>query len=468
MELQPLADGTLRRFSERLPVVDPALGTVVAEAPAANIDEIEDAVSEAAKGFATWRQIPIEERRAYLGRFADALAAAVERIAPVLTREQGKPVADATREVLGSAYFIRQLAGIDLKPVVLRDDEQERIEAHYDPLGVALGITAWNFPLLLSAWKLAPALLAGNSIILKPSPNTPLAVLMMDEVAETILPRGVLQVVPCADVLAPRLVEHPLIRKVSFTGSTRSGGAVASAAASAIKRVTLELGGNDAAILLDDVSVDAIAPALFQARFANAGQVCSALKRLYVPRALEAAVVEALVREAGQVAMGPGSDPASTMGPVQNARQKAELEAMIEDAVRLGAQVAYRGSAPETGCFVPVTILTGVPGDARILKEEAFGPVMPVIAYDDVADALAAANESPFGLGGSVWSGDVEKAKALALGFETGTVWINRHPAISPEIPFGGAKMSGVGVEFGAEGLKEFAQRKIVSVAKAS
>lgn len=172
MELQPLADGTLRRFSERLPVVDPALGTVVAEAPAANIDEIEDAVSEAAKGFATWRQIPIEERRAYLGRFADALAAAVERIAPVLTREQGKPVADATREVLGSAYFIRQLAGIDLKPVVLRDDEQERIEAHYDPLGVALGITAWNFPLLLSAWKLAPALLAGNSIILKPSPNT--------------------------------------------------------------------------------------------------------------------------------------------------------------------------------------------------------------------------------------------------------------------------------------------------------
>lgn len=450
----------------RVPVIDPAHETVFADAPVADADQIDAAITAAAEAFPAWRAVSWDDRRDRLERFANALESRAAEIGEVLMHEQGKPLQKAIGEVRGSVAFVRSLAALRLETQELRRDRNGWIMLQRDPLGVVVCITAWNFPLMLAVWKIVPALLTGNTVVLKPSPKTPLSTLMLGEVAREILPPGVINVVNCTDEHASLLSSHPLVRKISFTGSTRTGQRIMAAAAEAgLKRVTLELGGNDAAIVLDDVDVDEVASGLFWAKFNNSGQVCAAAKRIIVHETIHDRFCDALVTVAKEVTVGPGSDARSALGPVQNRQQVDVLEAMLADAVARGSTVLYQGDRPAgAGTYFPVTILTNVPLDALVVREEAFGPLLPILQFSGDEAALHMANDSAYGLGGSVWSANGERAAALACRLDVGTAWVNQHPAIAPDVPFGGAKASGIGVEFSEIGLAEFTQLKVVSV----
>ncbi|MFH9857714.1 aldehyde dehydrogenase family protein, partial [Streptomyces althioticus] len=321
-------------------------------------------------------------------------------------------------------------------------------------LGPVAAIVPWNFPLQLAAAKFAPALAAGNTVVLKPSPFTPLATRMLGSVLAAVLPEDVLTVVTGREPLGARLVSHPGIRHVTFTGSVSTGRAVARAAADSLARVTLELGGNDAAVLLDDVDVERIADRLFWAAFRNCGQVCMAVKRLYVPVRLHADVVEALAQRAKTVAVGPGLDPATELGPVNNAPQLARVEELTRRALADGARAAAGGHRQDgPGYFFAPTVLVGVPPDSPVVTGEQFGPVLPVLAYRSLDEAVEAANGTGFGLGGSVWGTDLDRAGAVAERLDCGTAWVNHHAELSLAQPFAGVKDSGVGVAGGPWGL---------------
>lgn len=442
-------------------VIDPASGTPFAVAPECSPEQLNRAFAAASGAFVDWRTDEAARREQILAA-ADALAVAADDIAPVLTREQGKPLAEATMEVHGAAAWLRYFAGLALDPVVIQDDEAAHVEVVRRPLGVVAAITPWNYPLLLAAWKLAPALVAGNTVVLKPSPYTPLSTLAAGDVLASVLPPGVINVVTGGDALGAQMTAHPVPRKISFTGSVATGKAVATAAADDLKRVTLELGGNDAAIVLDDADPAEVAVGLFRGAFANNGQVCSAVKRVYVPTKLRNALVEALVEQARAAVVGDGMDPRTTLGPLNNRAQLERVVELVGDATARGGAAATGGSRMSgEGYFFEPTILDGAVDGMRVVDEEQFGPVLPVIAYDDVEDAVAAANATHFGLSGSVWGSDVDRASAVAQRLECGTSWVNVHVALAPHQPFGGWKWSGLGVENGSWGLESFTELKV-------
>jgi acyl-CoA reductase-like NAD-dependent aldehyde dehydrogenase len=336
------------------------------------------------------------------------------------------------------------------------------------PLGVVAAITPWNFPLTLAFWKIAPALLAGNTMVLKPSPFTPLSTLKVAELLRDVLPPGVLNVVSGGDELGAWMTSHPMPRKISFTGSIETGKKVAASAAPDLKRVTLELGGNDPAIVLDDADPATVAKAIFAGAFNNNGQVCSAIKRVYVPEALYDDVVDALAVHAKAVKVGDGTDPESKLGPINNAPQFERVKELVADAISQGARAVTGGHAMDRpGYFFEPTILAGLSDGTRIVDEEQFGPALPVISYRDLGDAVDRANATHFGLSGSVWSADPDRAASVAAELECGTAWINTHLALSPQQPFGGFKWSGVGVENGPWGLAEFTEFQAVHRSKA-
>lgn len=311
-----------------------------------------------------------------------------------------------------------------------------------------------ELPLQLASAKFAPALAAGNTMVLKPSPYTPLATRLLGSVVSRALPQDVLTVVTGHEPLGARLASHPGIRHVTFTGSVGTGRAVAEGAAASLARVTLELGGNDAAVLLDDVDVEGIAERLFWAAFRNCGQVCMAVKRVYAPARLYSRVVDALAQQARAVVVGAGLDPGSQLGPVNNAAQLARVEGCVDQAVSAGARAVAGGHRLDRpGYFFAPTILADVPPDSPVVTEEQFGPVLPVLPYGDVAEAVEAANGTGFGLGGSVWGTDLDRAEAVADRLECGTAWINHHAELSLAQPFAGIKDSGVGVAGGPWGL---------------
>jgi acyl-CoA reductase-like NAD-dependent aldehyde dehydrogenase len=305
--------------------------------------------------------------------------------------------------------------------------------------------------------KIAPALAAGNTVVLKPSPFTPLATLRLGELLRPVLPPGVLNVVSGGDALGVRMTGHPAVRKITFTGSVATGKRVAAAAAPDLKRITLELGGNDPAIVLDDADVDAVADGIFWSSFANAGQICSAIKRVYVPRSLHDALVDALADRARKVVVGDGTEKGTRLGPITTRPQFERVCELVEDALARGARAAA-GGAPldRPGNFFAPTVLTGIEDGVRIVDEEQFGPALPVVAYRDLEDAVERANGTHFGLDGSVWSADPERAASVATRLECGTVWINTHLVQGPAQPFGGARWSGIGVENGPWGLAGF------------
>lgn len=456
-----LVDGATRR-----PVINPASEQIVAQAPCASLDQLEEAVARAKAAFPAWAAMSIDERRLTILAAADIIAVNAPALARLLTQEQGKPLADALAEVEMTVGLFRFAASLDLSVKVLADDATRRVEAHPVPLGVVAAIVPWNFPLALMAFKVPAALIAGNAVIIKPAATTPLTTLMLGRLIAPVFPAGVLSVIADANDLGGALTCHPDIAKISFTGSTATGKMVMAGAAETLKRVTLELGGNDPAIVLGDVDVKATAPLLFASAFANSGQVCIAIKRLYVHDSIYDEMCAELVALANSAVTGDGLEQGVQFGPVQNKAQFDRVNDLIEDGRAHGRLIAGGDAHQGSGYFVRPTIVRDIVEGTRLVDEEQFGPVLPVIRFSDPEDAVARANTSPFGLGASVWSSDVERAANIAARIESGTVWVNKHLDIAPDIPFGGAKASGIGTELGMESLYEFTQRRIISIAR--
>ena len=446
-------------------VINPASGEVFAQAPECARNQLDAAMDAAARSYASWRR-DLPARRAALLACGEAVKARLAELAPILTQEQGKPLAKAMEELLGTAVWFQYTASLELPVEVLQDDANARIEVRRRPLGVVGAITPWNFPVLLAAWKIAPALLAGNTMVLKPSPFTPLSTLKLGEILRDALPPGVLNVVSGNDQLGAWITGHPAVRKISFTGSVATGKKVAAAAAPDLKRITLELGGNDAAIVLEDADVAKVAEKLFWGAFSNSGQICSAIKRLYVPEKLEQPLLAALTAVARSVKVGDGLQADTQLGPLNNKMQYDRVNELVEDAKKSGGKVVV-GTAPAGGgYFIAPTLVTGLREGARLVDEEQFGPALPIVTYRDVDDAIERANGTMFGLSGSVWSSSVERAAEVAGQLDCGTAWVNQHLAILPNAPFGGAKWSGIGVENGPWGLLGFTELQTVNIAK--
>ncbi|MCW5253589.1 aldehyde dehydrogenase family protein [Streptomyces sp. SHP 1-2] len=437
----------------RLTVLDPATGEAFAEAPGRQPDELDAVVRRAHDAWRGWRTDRGVRTTALLAA-ADAVEAAGPRIAPLLTREQGKPLAESFAEIARTAARLRYFAALDPGPRPLRDGRPVRSEIRWRSLGPVAAIVPWNFPLQLASAKFAPALAAGNTVVLKPSPFTPLATLLLGSVIADALPTDVLTIVTGHEPLGARLASHPGIRHVTFTGSIPTGRAVAAGAVASLGRVTLELGGNDAAVLLEDVEVERIADRLFWAAFRNCGQVCMAVKRVYAPARIYADVVEALAQRARSTVVGSGLEPDTELGPVNNMPQLARVERCTAQALADGARAAAGGHRLDRpGYFHAPTILADVPPDSPVVTEEQFGPVLPVLPYRSLDEAVEAANGTRFGLGGSVWGTDLDRAEAVADRLECGTAWINHHAELSLAQPFAGVKESGVGVAGGPWGL---------------
>jgi acyl-CoA reductase-like NAD-dependent aldehyde dehydrogenase len=447
---------------ETFGVINPATGEVFAEAPACTPDQLDEAFDAATRAQRSWASDE-GARRAALGAVAGVLMGAGDVLSPIITAEQGKPLDQSAIEVFGSAIWCQYYAGLETPPQVIQDDASAYVEVVRRPVGVVAAITPWNFPLLLGFWKIAPALLAGNTLVLKPSPFTPLSSLKVAELLRGVLPDGVLNVVSGGDDLGAWMTAHAVPRKISFTGSIATGKKVATAAAPDLKRVTLELGGNDAAIILDDADPAIVAKGIFDGAFANNGQVCSAVKRVFVPESLQSAVVEALVEQARAARVGEGTEEGVQLGPINNAPQYARVKELVSEAIAKGASAPAGGHAMERpGYFFEPTILTNLAAGSRIVDEEQFGPALPVITYRELDDAIEQANSTRFGLSGSVWGTDHHRANAVAQRLECGTAWVNTHLALAPHQPFGGFKWSGIGIENGPWGLAEFTEVQTV------
>jgi acyl-CoA reductase-like NAD-dependent aldehyde dehydrogenase len=465
-EFKLLINGRLVAGAASLEVINPATGKVLVSCARADKAQLDAAVAAAKSAFANWSATPIDSRRQMLIKIADALEARSAEFAKLLTEEQGKPLAHAAGEIGGSVAMIRAFAAMDLPDTVLRDNDRERILQQHAPLGVVAAITPWNFPMILLMIKVAPALLAGNTVVAKPAPTTPLTTLLFGEMCANILPPGVLNVIVDQNDLGGHLTQHPDIAKVAFTGSTATGKKVMASVAATIKRVTLELGGNDAAIVLDDVDVKDVAAKIFQGAMGNSGQVCLAIKRVYVPDSLYEAMCEELAKLAKAFVVGDGMDAATQMGPLQNKVQFEKVKEFLEDARSHGKIIAGGNALDRAGYFIAPTIVRDIPDTARLVREEQFGPVLPVLKYSNLDDAIARANGTEYGLGGTVWGTNTARALEVAQRMASGTVWVNKHLELPPDIPFGGAKQSGFGTEMGQEGLEEFTQSRIINLAK--
>ncbi len=458
-------DGSTQSSDETLAVIDPSTGSPFIEVPSASLGQLDEAVAAANRAFATWKAIPLVERQEAVKAIGQLIRDNIDELAELVMREQGKPLNNAKGEIMASLRQVEVFGSIELEPEVIRDDENGRVELRHDPIGVVGAITVWNYPFLAAMFKLVPALVAGNTVIIKPSPYTPVATLRLGELLQAALPAGVLQVLAGGDALGRALVEHEGIHKISFTGSVPTGKAIMASAAPTLKRVTLELGGNDAGIVLDDADPDVIGADLFWAAFSNSGQVCAALKRLYVPEGKLDAYAAAIAREAAKVVVGPGDEEGVTAGPVQNAAQLAQVQRLAKAARDGGGTVVFEGEVPDgPGYWFPTTIVTGVAEGNALVDEEPFGPILPILTYTDLDDAIARANDTVYGLGASVWSADPDAAVEVAERLESGSVWINQHPVVTATIPFGGIKQSGVGVEGSILGLKAYTNVRVVNI----
>lgn len=451
----------------RREILDPATGDVVGHAPEHTVDDLDRAVAAAKAAQPAWAALGHERRSELLMQAADAIDANAEALAHLLSREQGKPLngPNARFEVGGASGWMRAAAATPLEAEVVFDDGETHAELHYRPIGVVGAIGPWNWPQMITVWQIAPALRMGNTVVVKPSEYTPLSVLALVQVINTVLPEGVLQIVSGGREVGAALSSHPGVGKVMFTGSTATGKAIIRSSADTVKRLTLELGGNDAGIVLPDVDPKAIAEGLFWGAFINTGQTCAALKRLYVHDDVYDDVVAALAEVAGAMPMGVGVDERNVLGPLQNKQQFDIVDRLVESAKAAGARVVLGGEPDrdQPGYFYPTTLVADIDNDHPLVAEEQFGPALPIIRYHDLDEAIEMANGVDVGLGASVWSSDRDAAREVASRIQSGTVWINAHGVVHPMVPFGGAKQSGYGLEFGVEGLKALAVPQVVN-----
>ncbi|PZT90997.1 MAG: aldehyde dehydrogenase [Citromicrobium sp.] len=462
-----LIDGEMVTTEQTLEVINPATEEVVGRVPSCGKAELDRAVAAARAAFKDWRKTGAGERRKVVEGIATAIKDNADELHRLLTTEQGKPHAHAQQEIYGAAGLANAQSTLTLDDVINQDDDTRLSRTRRVPVGVVGGIVPWNFPVMMAIQKIVPALVAGCTIVLKPSPFTPLTTLRIAELIKDVVPAGTVNIITGPDELGPLITEHPDIDKITFTGSTATGKKIMEGASRDLKRITLELGGNDASIVLPDADVEKVAQQLFWSSFSNAGQVCIAAKRVYIHADIYDDLAHAIADYAKTVVVGDGSQQGTGVGPIQNRKQYDRVLELIQDAKDNGYRFLTGGEGGDpsgTGYYVPITILDNPPEDARIVAEEQFGPVMPLMKFDSVEEAIERANNSEYGLAGAVWTADTDKGVEIAEQLETGTVWINEFMHLSPFAPFGGHKQSGFGAEYGIDGLKEFTYPQVITV----
>jgi acyl-CoA reductase-like NAD-dependent aldehyde dehydrogenase len=449
-------------------VIDPSRAVAFARCPEATREQLDRAVASARHASTKWEALGWVGRSVYLARFIDALREHADELAPLLTREQGKPLADSKVEIIRAADASMQILKRTIASEVLRDTDQERVDLYYRSLRVTGVISPWNVPVALMMLRVIPSLYTGSAVVAKPSPYTPLTTLKIGDLARGILPPGVFNVIAGGDVLGEWITQHPGIERVSFTGSVPTGKRVMASSVNNLKRVTLELGGNDPAIVLDDIDPTAIAERIFWSAFRNSGQICMAIKRLYVHENIFEPMVDALARLARNVKLGNGLEAGVQMGPLQNEAQFRLVKDILDDTRRQPDVNIVTGGATldRPGYFIAPTIVTNIKEGTRLVDEEQFGPVLPVLQFSDTDDVIRRANNTRYGLSASVWSGNLNRAAHLAGQIEAGTVWVNNHMFLDVDTPYGGWKDSGVGRGNGDIGLKSCMESHVVRINK--
>ena len=463
-----LIDGEMIDNGQWLDVVNPANEEVIGRVPACGKEELDRAVAAARRAFKTWSKTSPEERQKVAQGISAAIKANADELYRLLTAEQGKPHAQAQGEIFGAAGMAAAQSTLRLEEVINQDDDDRLSRTRRVPVGVVGGIVPWNFPVMMAIQKIVPALISGCTIVLKPSPFTPLTTLRIAELIKDVVPAGTVNIITGEDSLGPLITSHPDIDKITFTGSTATGKKIMEGASADLKRITLELGGNDASIVLPDADVEKVAEQLFWSSFTNAGQICVAAKRIYIHEDIYDDLSKAIADYARNVKVGDGSQQGTAVGPIQNKKQFDRVCELIQDAKDNGYKFLVGGEVDPSGSgyYVPITILDNPPEDARIVAEEQFGPVMPLMKFSTEEEVIERANNSEYGLAGAVWTKDVDKGVRIAEQLETGTVWINEFLHLSPFAPFGGHKQSGFGAEYGIEGLKEFTYPQVITVKK--
>lgn len=461
-----LINGELVTTDAALDVINPANEQVIGQVPSCGAAELDRAVAAARAAFKTWSKTPVDDRRAVIRAMAAVIDANFEELYRLLTSEQGKPHQQAQYEIGGCSAMMNAQSTLSLEETINEDSDTRFSRTRRVPVGVVAGIVPWNFPVLMAVQKIAPAILSGCTIVLKPSPFTPLTTLRFAELIKDIVPAGVVNIITGEDSLGPLMTSHPDIDKITFTGSTATGKKIMEGASKDLKRITLELGGNDASIVLPDADVAKVAEQLFWSSFTNAGQICVAAKRIYIHEDIYDEMSAAIAEYARTVTVGDGANQGTGVGPIQNKKQFDRVCELIEDAKSNGYKFLVGGNVDPSGSgyYVPITILDNPPEDARIVAEEQFGPVMPLMKFSTDDEVIARANNSDYGLAGAVWTKDTDRGVAIAEQLETGTVWINEFLHLSPFAPFGGHKQSGFGAEYGVEGLQEFTYSQVITV----
>eukprot|EP01065_Artemidia_motanka_P048149 TRINITY_DN7706_c0_g1_i1.p1 TRINITY_DN7706_c0_g1~~TRINITY_DN7706_c0_g1_i1.p1 ORF type:complete len:549 (+),score=161.83 TRINITY_DN7706_c0_g1_i1:150-1649(+) len=447
-------------------VHDPSNETQIAAAPEATPEDATKALDVAARAGPIWAASTLEERRDALFAWGDAIVQNAARIAAVLCKEQGKPLAAAVDETLRTALWLRLYASFDVPAKVLQETDEMRLELHHRPLGVVVALAPWNVPVTMAVTKIAPAVICGNTVVLKPSEYTPLSTLLLGAASRGCFPPGVVNVVSGHGAVGAALVASPLTAKVTFTGSTQTGKRILAETAKGMKRVTLEAGGNDAAIVRADADIVEVAPKVLGASLRNSGQVCMAVKRVYVHRSIYEQFCDEVARVSRTLAFAPGFQDGAQFGPLNNAAQLRIVTDLVEDARSRGAVIMSGGQRMDrAGYFYPSTVIKDLPAGCRVVDEEQFGPVLPILPFDDDEQAVRLANASPHGLGGSVWTADLDVGARMAGQLRCGTAWVNTHLQIVPGTPFGGFKQSGIGREFSNDAmLASFTEQQVVQV----
>ncbi|EXJ90736.1 hypothetical protein A1O1_03840 [Capronia coronata CBS 617.96] len=463
-----IIDGQPRTSKTKYHGIDPTTKQPNWDVPVASPDDVEAAVAAANKAFADWKTTSWAYRTERIGRFKEALEAYEDEMIELLLKETGKPRQFGAQEVKSCAHFLDWHLGMKEPQGESYDFPDKSIVNKFVPLGVAAAICPWNFPLLLSLGKVLPAVQMGNAIIVKPSPFTPYTALKMVEIANTVFPPGLVQALGGDDKLGPALVDHPEIHKISFTGSIATGKRVMAAAAKTVKRVTLEMGGNDPAIVLPDADIAKAAPMVAMGAFFNTSQVCIASKRIYVHSSQYDAFLEALTNVAKSLKVGTPNEDGVMLGPIQNSMQYEKVKSFFRDAKSQGYKFALGSSdVPESqGFFINPTIIDNPPDDSMVVTEEPFGPIVPVQKYEDVEEVIRRANNSKAGLGATVFGKDPKMLQYVADRLEAGSVWVNSYPAAGPQAQFGGVKESGIGTEFGTMGVLAYANVKAITTFK--
>jgi acyl-CoA reductase-like NAD-dependent aldehyde dehydrogenase len=457
-------DGKPYNVRDHFDVLNPASEQIIASAPDADSAAVESALAAAVRASPVWAKVSVSERVARVRDFASRIEEQQEALSHLLVLEQGKPLASARAELVESLDYLTTLADLTEAEFQFSSIHAESgTKVIRRPLGVVTGITAWNYPVQLACSKLAMAVLTGNATVIKPSPYTPLTTLALGQISREVFPQGIVSVLSGQDPLGERITAHPAIAKIGFTGSSRTGCAIAKSTAESLKRLTLELGGNDAAIVLPDARLEETASGLIASALENTGQLCNAVKRVFVHESIKRDLIDAMVKVVSGLVVGDGMNEATDLGPIQNRMQFERLKALRESVLQEGG-IFHCGEqmASGPGYFMMPAIISGLDDSSRLVSEEQFGPLIPVLGFDTPDEAMMRANASPFGLGASVWSANIDKASEVAEQFDAGSVWINHHSVLSPNYPSGGFKLSGLGVEYGIHGLEEYTQYQVI------